>query len=244
MTASGRRAAEELLTAGVEIVQADEASESAIQFYLPHASYNGDQKYADFRGRWIRETWVNDQTINGSSIRHDIYEVLVEHDLWADWEDGGTMVITHDQQEDSQGFRFTLRNSQTAIDNIRRMWAKSGGVPSMSPAAFDAFRDLARLGAPVWDYHNMVPEVYDPAELAPSVQFVMTCEPEYDRVFAQTPDHSEYAFPDTNGLRSDVYQVVEKHGLATGSHTHHYDHPHGRPLHLVTFSDPKSAGRS
>ena len=90
---------------------------------------------------------------------------------------------------------------------------------------------------PVWDFDNYS-HAYDPASLPNGTQFVMTCEPDLDRIFADHSSDVDMEFPETDGLCSDVYEVVTKFGLEHCSHTHFFDDKMFRPQNLVAFSDP------
>ena len=79
---------------------------------------------------------------------------------------------------------------------------------------------------------------YDPASLPNGTQFVMTCEPALDRLFADHGSDVDMEFPETDGLCPDVYEVVTKFGLDYCSHVHFFDDKMFRPKNLVAFSDP------
>ncbi|MEP3932474.1 hypothetical protein, partial [Rhodopirellula bahusiensis] len=114
--------------------------------------------------------------------------------------------------------------------------------PRMSSAAFSAMKALARIGAPVWDFHSYS-HVYNPTTLRPGIQFVMTCEPKYDIFFADPSDAISPWFEDSEGLAPQVATIITKYGLNHHHHVHVYDEPKFRPKDLIAFSDPAASPR-
>jgi len=224
-TENGRLAIAALKQAGIEVNEDwdDAVTEyGATQFAIANKCCDGWHRYFDMTGDWIKESVVNGEVINRSGVRHSIVEILDEFGLEFDFHDRGTMEV-FDFKEEHRTPPWTV-----ASDPKDR---------PMSQKAFAAFKELARLGMPVWDFDSYS-NAYDPASLPSGTQFVMTCEPELDRIFADHSSDFDMEFPETDGLCPDVYEVISKLGLEHCSHTHFFDDKKFRPQNLVAFSDP------
>ena len=224
-TENGRLAIAALKKAGIEVNEGwDEAVTEycSTQFAIADKSYDGWQKYFDTTGQWIKESVVNGEVINRSGVCHRIIEILDQFCLEFDFYDRGTMAV-YDFKE---GHRTPPWTCEPRLDDR-----------PMSKNSFAAFKALARMGTPVWDFDNYS-TIYDPASLPAGTQFVMTCEPNLDRIFAEHDGNWDLKFPETNGLRSDVHEITQKYGLENCSHTHFFEDKMFRPQNLVAFSDP------
>ncbi len=224
-TKNGKLAIEALKHAGIEVVEdlSDEETEyGTTQFAIADKSYNGWHKYFDMSGQWIRESVVNGEIINRSGIRHSIVEILDQFCLEFDFYDGGTLEV-YDIKEEHRTPPWTVE-------------PRPDDRP-MSKNAFTAFKKLARMGAPVWDFDSYS-RTYNPTSLPPGTQFVMTCEPNLDRIFAEHDGNWNTKFPETDGLRSDVHEIIVEFGLGHRPHMHVFEDTKFRPINLVAFFDP------
>ena len=224
-TENGRLAIAALKLAGIEVIEDwnDTVTEfGSTQFAIASKSYNGWAKYFDMSGDWIKESVVNGEVINRSGIRQSIVEILEQFCLEYDFYDGGTLEV-YDVNEEHRTPPWTV---EPRPDDR-----------SMSENAFTAFKELARIGAPVWDFDSYS-STFDPETLPAGTQFVMTCEPNLDMVFADHEDNCDSDFSETDGLRSDVYEIISASGLEHCPHTHYFEDSKFRPKYLVAFSDP------
>ena len=219
-TANSDSAIAELEAKGIGVLK-NWSREDTVQFAIAHACEYGVNKYFDMSGEWIKESIVNGEYVNRSAVRQDIIEILDQHRLEFDFYDRGTIVVC-DNSED-----WFPRNTSKS---------RKGDVP-MSQNAFLAFKELARLGAPVWDFESRS-RTYDPQTLPQGTQFVMRCEPAIDIFYADHPTNVTREFEETKGLHPEVFEIAKKYGLEHVPHTHRYDDPKFMPLLLVAFNDP------
>lgn len=254
MTAIAKAAFEKLTQKGIPVTEPGplEGDPEGTQFYLPYASYSGDQTYVDGSRYWlIPESWVNGEYINPNGVRHDIVEVLAEHGLWLVQDNCPTAFIV----EGDYGLTYsnyskklrTIREkiSESVDGSLRKRGMRVVRVPDpprMSAIAFEAMKELARCGAPVWDlYRDSV--AYPPETVLPGgIQFVMTVEPEDEYRFADRPGSDNPQFADTDGLHPDVQQIVCRNNLAW----EHYWYSNGHSLepaseHVIAFTDPNAS---
>lgn len=233
MSPNSRKAFAELDANGISVMEwgEKEGYGSQTQFVLIHASRDGTQKYADDTGKWIKESWVNGQWTNPRGIRQDIHEVLSKYNLTHEWQNRGQICIYEAEPVDTHpSLKPKYRNT------------KADQPPDMSTAALKAFQDLARMGAPVWDFYSYR-STYDPSTLPAGTQFVMTCEPAYGVSFAELGDLKFSDYRQSEGLRPDVHAIVKKFGLEFFPHIHRYSDPIFNPLELVAFIDPAAPPR-
>lgn len=198
-------------------------------FALSTEDETGYRRFADQSGDWIRESWVNGEYINPLGLRQDVHEIFTEHNLEYQWENFGQLVVFESEKES-----IPSRSSEVIQHN-----QDNSTNPPMSTAAHSAMKELARIGAPVWDFYSYT-HVYPPSTLRSGVQFVMTREPKLDILFADGLEAVLPEFSETKGLHPDVYAIVTKYGLIHHNHLHVYDDPIFRPKELIVFIDPKA----
>ncbi len=248
MTDNARRAFDKLCLRGVTPIEVEAGEGNSItQFYLPHAGYYGDTIFADMDGNWIKEAWINGQWISPMGIRHDIHEIFAEHNLAHEWQDFGRLCIYDADAHDVTGWPHKDCNDRELARVKRSTKNKTvdsdSEMPPMSDAAFSAYCDLARIGAPVWDWHNYS-HSYDPKALDAGTQFVMQCEPKFSIYFADPPEATYASFEATGGLRPDVHKIITKNRLTYRYYTHYSEDPRFNPKELVAFFDPNATPKT
>ncbi len=199
------------------------------EFVLATMNGDGDQCFADLSGEWIKESWVNGEYINPLGLRQDVHEIFTEHHLDYEWENNGQLVVFELQND------FDQKQSKDQVSLDKNL----PSTPPMSPAAHSAMKELARIGAPVWDFHSYS-RAYSPSRFRPCIQFVMTCEPKLFILFADPLDAVIPVFSETKGLRPDVHLIVTKYGLDYHNYLYEHDNPIFNPKALITFSDPRA----
>lgn len=227
-TQNGRLAIASLKMVGVEVIEdwGDEVTEfGELQFAIASKSSGGDDVYFDMPGGSIRESFVNGEYINSMGVRQDIIEILTKHQLEFDFHDRGTLEVWDMFPEHKQ------------VQSLK-VESKLGERP-MSEHAFLAFKELARNGAPVWDFDSYSSR-YDPTTLPGGTQFVMDCEPRYDDVFADHIADEIKQFTETQGLRPSVFEITSKYGLEPICHLHRYEEARFQPKRLIAFIDPQA----
>lgn len=254
MTELARSAFEKLTQMGIPVTKPGpvEGDPEGTQFYLPYASCSGVETYVDGSRKWlIPESWVNGEYINPNGIRHDIVEVLAEHGLWVEQDNCSVAFIV----EGNYGLSYSNYSKELRATRADRIKSKQDGLrklgvkllrdpdpPCMSAVAFEAMKDLARCGAPVWDLYRDSEWCPPETVLPGGIQFVMTVEPLAEHCFADRPGSDISRFADTDGLRPDVQQVVRKYNLAW----EYYDNVNCASLKLaaenvIAFMDPNAS---
>ena len=246
MTNNAREAFNRLLRMGVPVMDWGEREGygAAAQFVLIHASRDGRERFADINGEWVRESWVNGEYINPMGIRQDIHEVLEEHRLRHDWQNPMHVVIY-----ECDAARGSASGPSEPVQAPIERSGQGASEPPMSHAALSAMKELARLGAPVWDCYSHK-AAYPPEQLPPGAQFVMLCSPQEGVLFANpewNPEQGASAsvreddFSATQGLRPDVFQIVQRNGLQHGPFTFRRADPRFPPVDVMVFYDPAAS---
>lgn len=234
MTGNAKGAFEKLKSHGVPVRDWGEAEGYGphSQFVIISKSQNGDEVFADQDGNWIKEASVNGIRVNPLGIRHDIHEVLAEHNLATDWASVGQVVVYDANEREVAGYHHTARSPEGAGETI---------TPEMSPSAFEAFIALARIGAPIEDWHDHLNR--DPAHLPRGTQFVMQRSPTPYVEYSDEFDSEDGEFSKTGGLHPEVYEIANTHGLKHVRFVRTRKGDRFPPKDLIAFIDPRVPSR-
>lgn len=202
------------------------------QFVIIDESRDGDEVFADQDGGWLKEAFVNGIWVNPCGIRHDIHEVLAEHNLATDWANLGQVVVFDADARDVAGYHHKARSPTDAVRTT---------TPEMSPSAFEAFLALARIGAPIEDWHDHLNR--DPAHLPSGTQFVMRRERRPHVEYADEFDLEDGKFTETGGLRPDVFEIASAHGLKHVGFVRKPEDDRFSSEDLIAFIDPRVPSR-
>lgn len=105
MTPNTRKAAEALKRLGVIIVEWDDARDnsngdtySGRAFLFATKSYEGDERFADYNGQYLKELCVEDEYINPFHIREDVHRILAIYKLATEWDNPGQVMVYDDPE--------------------------------------------------------------------------------------------------------------------------------------------------